>query len=172
MAEFRHVVLVGLSGSGKSTVGRLLADRLGRRFVDTDDVIEAHAGKPIPRVFEEQGEATFRKIESAAVEEVLAGEPAVIATGGGAPVDQANRSKLWAGNLAVWLDAPVEVLVRRVGDAGNGRPLLFGDAAGRLARLRAEREAIYAMAHVRLDTTSLCAEQAVDAILKTIETGQ
>jgi shikimate kinase len=163
-------VLVGLSGSGKSTVGRLLAERLGRRFVDTDDVIVARAGKPIPRVFAEDGEVAFRAVESAAVDEVLAGEPAVIATGGGAPVDPINRGKLWEGNLAVWLDAPVDVLVRRVGRAGNGRPLLAGDAAGRLAALRAVREAIYSTAHLRLDTTALGPHQAVDAILQSIKT--
>ncbi len=170
MAEFRHIVLVGLSGSGKSTVGRLLAERLGRRFVDTDDVIVARAGKPIPRVFEEQGEVAFRKVEAEAVDEVLNGEPAVIATGGGAPVDPANRAKLWTGNRAVWLDAPVDVLVRRVGEAGSGRPLLSGDAAGTLARLRAKRESIYGTAHFHLDTTSLGPDEAVEAILTAIET--
>src|SRR3954453_8984108 len=111
----KHVVLVGLSGSGKSTVGPLLAQRLGRPFVDTDALIEAEAGKPIPSIFVELGEPAFREIERLAVTRATSGPPAVIATGGGAPVPAQNRALLWRDNLVVWLDARVETLVGRLG---------------------------------------------------------
>jgi shikimate kinase len=171
-SALRHVVLVGLSGSGKSTIGRLLARRLGRAFVDTDDLIVERAGKPIPAVFAQDGEAEFRRIEREAVAAALERPPAVIATGGGAPVDEGNRRALWDGNLVVWLDAPVEVLVSRVGEAGTGRPLLADGPAARLAALRAAREAIYATAHLRVDTAALDTAAAADAILRALEDRQ
>jgi shikimate kinase len=164
----RHVVLVGLSGSGKTTVGRLLAARLARPFVDTDDVIERLAGKLIPDVFANDGEAAFRAIEREAVAEALKSEDAVIATGGGAPVDATNRQALWDGNTVVWLDAPVEALAQRVGETGFGRPLLSGGSATRLEALRRDRAHIYATAHLHLDTATLTAEDAVQAILSTL----
>jgi shikimate kinase len=163
------VALVGLSGSGKSTVGRALADRLRRPFVDTDDLIVARAGKPIPQVFAERGEPTFRALEREAVADAVTRPPAVIATGGGAPVDPDNRRALWTGNLVVWLDAPLETLTRRVGSAGAGRPLLSGGAATRLQELRAAREPVYTAAHLRLDTAALDVPAAVEAILQHLE---
>jgi shikimate kinase len=163
-----HVVLVGLSGSGKTTIGRRLATRLERPFVDTDDLIVQHAGKPIPDVFANDGEAVFRAIERQCVAEALAAPPSVIATGGGAPIDPTTRQALWHGNTVVWLDAPVEALVTRVGEAGAGRPLLRGGAATRLETLRQEREHVYATAHLRLDTGALSAAKAVEAILSTL----
>ena len=162
----RHVVLVGLSGSGKSTIGRALARRLGRPFVDTDALIVQRAGKPIPRVFEEHGEPAFRAFERDAVQGALSGPDAVIATGGGAPVDPDNRSALWTGNLVIWLDAPVAALAARVGRAGAGRPLLAGDPMARLEQLRAAREPVYAAAHLRIDTAQLSVPAAVDAIAR------
>lgn len=165
-----HVVLVGLSGSGKSTIGRTLADRLGRPFLDTDGLIVGRAGTPIPQLFAERGEPAFRAIEREAVTDAVARAPAVIATGGGAPVDPDNRRQLWDGNSVVWLDAPIDVLARRVGAAGAGRPLLSGDAAGRLAALRAEREPIYAQAHLHLETAGKDVRTVVSAILAFLET--
>jgi shikimate kinase len=166
-----HVVHVGLSGSGKTTIGRLLAARLERPFVDTDDLIVRHAGRPIPEVFATDGEATFRAIERECVAEALAAAPSIIATGGGAPVDPTNRRALWDGNTVVWLDAPVEALVTRVGEAGAGRPLLSGGAATRLETLRREREHVYAAAHLHLDTGALSTADAVNAILSTLLAG-
>jgi shikimate kinase len=148
----RHVVLVGLSGSGKSTVGRLLAARLGRAFVDTDDLVVALAGCSIPDLFAREGEVAFRAVERRAVAGAVGGPPAVIATGGGAPTDATNRAALWRGNLVVWLDAPVEALAARVGAAGTGRPLLAGGAAERLVGLAEARRPVYASAHLRLET--------------------
>jgi shikimate kinase len=165
----RHVVLIGLSGSGKSTVGRLLGARLARPFVDTDDVVVALAGRPIPEIFAAEGEPAFRELERRAVCGVLDGPPAVIATGGGAPVDVANRERLWAGNLVVWLDAPVDVLVRRVGAAGAGRPLLSGGAAERLSHLAAARRPVYAQAHLRLATAGRTPAAVAAAIISALE---
>ncbi len=164
-----HVVLIGLSGSGKSTVGRLLGARLARPFVDTDDVVVALAGRPIPEIFAAEGEPAFRELERRAVCGVLDGPPAVIATGGGAPVDVANRERLWAGNLVVWLDAPVDVLVHRVGAAGAGRPLLSGAAAERLSHLAASRRPVYAQAHLRLVTAGLTPAAVAAAIISALE---
>jgi shikimate kinase len=160
------VVLVGLSGSGKSTVGRRLARSLGRPFVDTDAMVEAAAGEDIPRIFATAGEAAFRALERAAVAQAIAGPPAVIATGGGAPVDEGNRAALWRGNLVIWLDAPISTLVARLGSGGAGRPLLAGeDPAPRLAALAEAREAIYRQAHARIDTARHTPAGVVSAIL-------
>lgn len=164
---FRHVVLVGLSGSGKSTAGRLLAKRLRRPFWDTDELIEAQTGMLVTQIFAGQGEAAFRELERRAVVCAVQREPAVIATGGGAPVDADNHAALWGGNLVVWLEAKVESLLSRVGPAGAGRPLLAGNSvAERLRALRAGREPVYATAHARVDTTALSAEEVVDKIMQ------
>ncbi|HET7770058.1 MAG TPA: shikimate kinase [Chloroflexota bacterium] len=165
----KHVVLVGLSGSGKSTIGRLLADRLGRPFVDTDDLIVQRAGMPIPQLFAERGEPQFRALEREAVAAALDGPAAVIATGGGAPVDENNRRVLWDGNLVVWLDAPVGALARRVGSAGDGRPLLAGGAAERLAALHVARQPVYSQAHLRVQTDEEGIDGTVAAILRRVK---
>ena len=171
MAAFRHIVLIGLSGSGKSTVGRQLAVVLGRPFVDTDELITAAAGRPIPQIFAEQGEPAFRALEREAVQRAVSGPPAVIATGGGAPVDETNRRALWQGNAVVWLDAPVDVLALRLGGAGAGRPLLADPRgpAARLAALHAARRPVYAEAHVRIDAVPP-PEQVVAMIRDALQT--
>ncbi|MGH9000821.1 MAG: shikimate kinase, partial [Acidimicrobiia bacterium] len=99
-----HLVLVGMMGSGKSSVGRRLARRLGRSFVDTDQLVEARRGLPIAEIFAADGEAAFRALESSAVAEALgASPPAVVAFGGGAILDPANRERARAGAVVVWL---------------------------------------------------------------------
>lgn len=167
-------MLVGLSGSGKSTVGRLLAAWLEVPLVDTDELVVQSAGASIPEIFRQQGEAAFRSLEARAVERAVAGPPSVLATGGGAPVSDANRRRLWRGNFVVWLDAPVPTLAARVGDSGSGRPLLAGDGARdgateRLAALRAAREKVYATAHARIDTERLDPEEVARQIVALLE---
>jgi shikimate kinase len=149
----------------------LVARLLDRPFIDTDVLIEIDAGQSIPSIFAERGETEFRAIEHRAVQCATEGPPAVIATGGGAPVATRNRALLWDGNFVVWLDASVETLVGRLGESGAGRPLLAGDPGGpaaRLAGLLARRAPIYATAHLRLRTDEMSpgavAEQIVDAL--------
>lgn len=155
--NYHHIVLVGLSGSGKSTIGPRLASRLDRLYVDTDKSVVARAGTSIETLFATRGEAFFRSYEREAVREAVAGPRAVIATGGGAPVDEENRRRLWDGNAVVWLDAPIEVLIRRLeGSHRSGRerrPLLAdGGAAIRLPTLLASRGPIYGQAHFRIES--------------------
>ena len=151
-----HLVLVGLMGAGKSTVGKRCAARLGRPFVDTDDVVVATAGQPIPEIFAAGGEARFREIERGVVADVAASpEPLVIACGGGVVLDPDNRRVLRASGVVVWLRASAEVLARRVGSGAN-RPLLADDPLGTLRRLERLREPAYeAAAHCVLDTDEL-----------------
>ncbi|MBI3968915.1 MAG: shikimate kinase [Chloroflexi bacterium] len=150
-----NVVLIGLSGSGKSSVGRELARRLEFRFVDTDDEIVATAGKSIAEIFRDEGEAAFRALESRLVQGQCAAERRVISVGGGAALDPANRAAMLAGNHVVRLDAPDEVLVERLrDDPAEERPLVkVGDPLARMRDLRAQREEVYAIAHRRVDTS-------------------
>jgi shikimate kinase len=166
LAPGRNVVLIGLMGAGKSTVGRLLAARLQRPFVDTDEIVEHETGTAIAELFAAEGERGFRQHESAAVRQVAALRGQVIAVGGGAVLDIANVTHLRSTGDLVLLDAEPATLARRVGD-GTTRPLLEGgDAAQRLAQLRNERAAAYdyAAGHV-IDTTDRSPEEVADAVL-------
>ena len=153
------VVLVGLPGSGKSAVGRRLAHRHGASFIDLDDSIERAAGKKIPEIFAEQGEATFRTLERAAVADLGPADPApaigrVVATGGGAVVDPRNRWALYRGRLPIWLDGRPEVLAQRLRRSPNVRPLVTGrDPIGAIRSLARERDRFYAPGH-RLNSAS------------------
>jgi shikimate kinase len=162
-----HLVLIGLMGAGKTTVGRECASRLGRDFVDTDDVVRAHAQMPIDEIFATAGEAHFRELERQAVRDVCASPaPLVIACGGGTVVDAENRKCLRRAGTVVWLRAPVGVLVARVGD-GASRPLLAGDPERALTRLEAAREAAYeASADVTIDTADRDVEGVAAAVLE------
>jgi 5-deoxy-5-amino-3-dehydroquinate synthase len=140
----RSVVLVGLMGSGKSTVGRRLAVRTGRAFVDLDAVIERRSGKSIPQIFHDETEAGFRSRETGALLEVLAeNQPIVLATGGGLVVSEANRRALeLADATVVFLNGSPEVLADRIGADAN-RPLLGDDPAEALTHLQRERQNLY-----------------------------
>jgi shikimate kinase len=138
-----HVVLVGMMGTGKTTVGRLVAERLGRPFVDSDEQVEVRTGRTVREIFESDGEAAFRREESEALAEALeAGEPAVVAAAGGVVLDPENRRRLRDAGLVVWLRADPALLVGRVGSATH-RPLLADDPAGVLRRLAEERAPLY-----------------------------
>jgi shikimate kinase/3-dehydroquinate synthase len=166
-----HIVLVGLSGSGKSTVGRLLARQLGRPFIDTDDALARRAGRSIPQIFASDGEEHFRALEADEVRRALAGPPAVVSLGGGALLHPATRIRC-AGQQLVWLDAVPSALARRVAPRGDtrGRPLLAGgDPVRRLTELLAQRRPLYAQAHLRLDAT-LPLEAVVQAARATLAT--
>ncbi len=153
------VVLVGLPGSGKSAVGRRLAHRHDAVFIDLDDAIERTAGRRIPEIFADDGEAAFRRLERAAVVELGPADPdrairRVIATGGGAVVDPRNRWSLYRGRLPVWLDGRPEVLAQRLRRSPNVRPLIAGrDPMGAIRGLARDRERFYA-AGTRLNSAS------------------
>ena len=135
------IVLVGLPGSGKSVVGRLLAERLGRPFADTDELVQRRTGRSPAAIIDEDGEPAFRAAERLAIGAIEPG--AVVATGGGALAEPLNRWDLWRHGAAVWLDAPAEVLVSRLAADGARRPLLEPDPLAGLRRLAAERAPFY-----------------------------
>ncbi|MCC7365832.1 MAG: 3-dehydroquinate synthase [Dehalococcoidia bacterium] len=161
------ILLVGLSGSGKSTVGRLVAARLGWGFVDTDQLVEEAAGRPIPQIFSGEGEAAFRERERLAVEDAVSRHNVVIATGGGAPTHAGTREALGRG-FTVWLVVSPERAAARL--AANPeteeRPLLAGDPRTRLERLLADRKAFYELADAAVDVDSLTPEQAAAEIVR------
>jgi shikimate kinase len=165
--EQRPIALIGLSGTGKSTVGRLLAARLDWPLLDTDVLITQLDGRNIPEIFAEDGEARFRDIETDALRQALAATPAIIATGGGVVLREENRALLRAHTFVVWLDAPTEALIARLLAHDEARPLLAGDdPAARLEALRTTRAGLYAeTAHVRIETSGLTAEAVCERVL-------
>lgn len=164
-----HLVFVGLMGSGKSTVSRRVAQRLGWPVVDLDELVEAEAGCSIAELFASRGEVAFRDLESQVLETVLHDpRPSVVATGGGVVVRPHNRRLLGHNSRArvVWLDATPEVLARRVSGGTTVRPLLADDPLGALRRLDAERRPLYReVAHHRLDTDVPSLDAVVDAVV-------
>jgi shikimate kinase len=139
----RPVVLVGLMGSGKTTIGKKVASALGVPFADTDAEIERRSGRSIAAIFESDGEAAFRATEAATVAELVdTSPPGVVATGGGAVLDPATRARLRDRATVVWLRATPAVLVHRIASDGT-RPLLADDPRAALVRLAAEREPLY-----------------------------
>jgi shikimate kinase len=161
------IYLVGFMGSGKSTVGRELAQRMGWSFFDLDEEIEANEGTEISRIFETRGEEEFRRIETAMLRRHVSwigqGRPAVVALGGGAFVADANRQLLLGNGVAVWLDCPWETVERRVSQASH-RPLARDPE--RFRGLFDERRPVYALADVHVPVESDDPAVAVDEILK------
>ena len=161
-----RVVLVGMMGAGKTTVGRELAGRLGWRFLDTDALVEASAVSTVAELFASSGETAFRLEESRVLADALVGGgPAVVSAGGGAVVTPANRELLATAGAVVWLRADPATLAARVG-SGVGRPLLDGDPAGALAALDDVRRPFYGeVADVTVDVDDLEPSMVVDRIL-------
>lgn len=159
------MILIGLMGSGKSTIGKLLASRLSLSFVDLDDIIVQEQGKSIPAIFEQEGENGFRALESQALEEVLKGQSTIIVTGGGAILFKQNRDLMKQAGKVVWLDAPPPVLATRISGDAN-RPLLLGiDPLEKMKTLTAERNPLYeGLADLRIDTDLVNTKEAVDTI--------
>ena len=130
-----NIILTGFMGTGKTTVGRALADRLGWRFVDLDDRIAERAGKSVPAIFEEDGEAAFRDLETAVCRQIASERGLVVATGGGAVLRAANREALEKAGTVICLEATPDTILERVG-AGNDRPMLGeGDRRGASRRV-------------------------------------
>ena len=165
----RPVVLVGLMGVGKSTVGRRLARRLGLDFVDSDAAIEDASGYSAAEVFERFGEQDFRDGERRLVARLIDGAVKVIATGGGAYVDSRTRQLLNERAITVWLDAPVEVLAERT-SRRDTRPLLRNDdPKATLERLNDERRPSYAEAHIHVQSSDGPHGDVVERIVAAIE---
>lgn len=150
-----NIFLVGMMGAGKTSVGRLLAKRLGKRFLDADHELERRTGVTIPVIFEIEGEAGFRRRESKLIEELAQERDIVLATGGGAVIDPENRRVLSANGTVIYLHAQVEELVARTRH-DRTRPLLqTADPAARLAELHAARDPLYRdVADLIVDTGS------------------
>ncbi len=160
-----HIVLIGLSGSGKSAVGRLLADELSCPLYDTDVMLAARTGVSVPALLKAD-EARFRRLEEEVVAEACGSAPGVIATGGGAVLSAHNRLILRQAGCVAWLRAAVAALVARL-RVGEERPLLAGDPAARLTRLRVVRAPLYAdCAHVVVDTNGLTPEETARRVLE------
>jgi shikimate kinase len=164
----RPVVLVGLMGVGKSTVGRRLARRLGLPFVDSDAEIEDAAGYSAAEIFERFGEQDFRDGERRLVARLIDGEVRVIATGGGAYVDPNTRRLLNERAITVWLDAPVEILAERTSRRDTRAQLRNGDPKAVLAKLADERRPSYAEAHIHVKSGAGAHQEVVETILKAL----
>ena len=163
----RHVVLVGMMGTGKTTVGRLLADRLGRSLVDSDELIERRTGRTVREIWRTDGEPTFRVLETAALRDALAeSEPLVIAAAGGVVLSARNREALReADAVVVWLRADPSVLLGRVG-RDDHRPLLDDDPAATLQRMDQERDPLYReVADVVVDSGAMSPAAVVEQIV-------
>ena len=164
-SDARSVVLVGLMGAGKTTVGRRLARRLGLDFVDADAEIEQAAGETVPEIFARHGEAAFRAGERRVITRLLAGPPHVLATGGGAFMDPVTRANIAARGISIWLKADLDVLMKRVAKRGD-RPLLQnGDPRSTMKRLIDERYPVYAEADIAIDSIEGPHEAVVETII-------
>ena len=165
----RPLVLVGMMGVGKSTVGRKLAQLLALPFVDADDEIEQAAQMSIGEIFEAFGEEYFRDGERRVIARLLDGKPQVLATGGGAFVQPETRALILDKGIAIWLDSDVATLVERV-SRKDTRPLLRdGDPAEILARRKAEREPAYADAPIKVESRTGPHAETVDRILQELD---
>lgn len=168
MVPSRSIALVGLSGTGKSTIAPLLAAHLGLgSSVDLDREIERRFGSSVEDIFAGDGEAAFRRAESDALAEALAGPPVVVATGGGVVLDRDNRALLRSTATVVWLRATPEHLAGRLADTAEARPLLAGDPQFALVRLAQEREALYAeVADLAVDVEGLDVAGVLEEVIR------
>jgi len=163
-----NVVLVGLPGVGKSSVGRRLALRLGLPFVDADNAIETAAGMSIPDIFAAHGEAAFREGETRVITRLLREGPQVVATGGGAFMSAETRKAVAENGISVWLDASNEILLSRIAKRNN-RPLFRGvDPVQKLQELRAVRDPLFAQANIRVASSFGPHERVVGRIVRAL----
>jgi shikimate kinase len=163
-----------MMGAGKTTVGREVAERMSWPFLDVDQEIEAREGRTIPEIFRDDGEPAFRRVERSVLADVLdSPKRSVVAAGGGAVLDAANRDVMRANGVVVWLRAQADELCRRVGD-GEGRPLLEGSAAAtaeRIEQLVSSREAAYhRVAHDVVNVDHMSVDEVADKLVAFLRT--
>jgi len=162
----RSIVLVGMMGAGKSSIGRRLAQRVGLSFIDADAEIEAAAGMTIAEIFASYGEPYFRSGEQRVIARLLESGPQVLATGGGAYMNPETRAAIRQKGISVWLKADFEVLMRRVKRRATAdRPMLQGDPAQRIRHLMEERYPVYAEANVTVMSREVAHETIVNEII-------
>lgn len=165
----RSVVLVGIMGAGKSTVGRRLAQRLETAFVDADDEIEKAAQRSISEIFESFGEAYFREGEKRVISRLMAEGPRVIATGGGAYMNAETRAAIAGGGISVWLKADFDVVMNRVRRKSH-RPLLQNpDPEGVMRRLIETRYPVYALADITVQSRDVPHDTIVEEVLEELD---
>jgi shikimate kinase len=164
----RSIVLVGMMGAGKSTIGRRLAGRLRLPFTDADTEIEAAAGMSIPEIFETHGEQHFRDGEARVIARLLDHGPAVLATGGGAFMREETRNRIRDKAVSIWLKADADVIMRRVKRRGD-RPLLqTADPAATVIRLLEQREPVYQNADLTIASRDVPHEKIVDECIEAL----
>jgi len=162
----KHIVLVGLPGAGKSTVGKMVADRLQAGFVDIDSVLVRKEGKPITMIFAEKGEQAFREMERKEVDTALANEPAVIVPGGGWAAQPGQLDGARASGYFVYLKARAEVAAGRAEPSGTRPVLMGGDPVDQMRTLLKERDSYYAKADATVLTEAKPAEKVADEIVR------
>jgi shikimate kinase len=165
----RSIVLIGMMGAGKSSIGRRLAQRLGLSFVDADAEIEAAAGMTIAEIFASYGEPYFRSGEQRVIARLLDGGPQVLATGGGAYMNPETRAGIAQKGISVWLKADFEVLMKRVKRRSTAdRPMLQGDPGQRIRHLMDERYPVYAAADLTVMSRDVAHEAIVNEIIASL----
>lgn len=163
-----HLYLTGFMGSGKTSVGEALSLRLQWRFIDLDEGIQQRTGMTVSEIFERLGEVEFRRLESEALEAISEDEPTVVATGGGTVVDPGNRRVMQSRGLVVWLNAPLDLILKRVGKQESTRPLL-GERE-EMERLFADRVDLYRLSDCELPIDSdSTIEQVADSLEALLE---
>mgnify|MGYP001156452841 FL=1 len=164
----KPIVLVGMMGSGKSHVGRLLAERLNRSFYDADKILEEEQGRSISDIFSSDGESAFREMEADLIERLMQKNDAVISTGGGAVVTPSVLSKVKEQSVSVWLQTSVDKIIPRVINDKN-RPLLqCGDPKSKLNALMDVREPLYAQADIHITNEDIAVEDVVNKIVQAL----
>lgn len=168
--KVQNIIFIGFMGTGKSTLGRMLAEHMQWSFVDCDERIVRKAGMSIADFFAQHGEAAFRALETEVIQEVLYNQQQIVSTGGGSVLLEANRELMKNGGLVIALTADKDTIIQRV-KHDTGRPLLQGDAEARIEQLLKERAGAYDFADLTIDTAQESIEQVIQRIMQMLEEG-